>query len=129
MNPPENPIQQLTTPLFGSTGDGDKSPRGVFADLIAWVNSTGAPIFSLDVPSGMDSTTGGTPGEFIKAIWTMTLALPKTGLASSKARQIVLADIGIPEEMYRRIGLTYAPPFGNRFRVLLSARANKAVFR
>ena len=55
------------------------APRGVFADLIAWANSAGAPILSLDVPSGMDSTTGETPGNFIQATWTMSLALPKTG--------------------------------------------------
>jgi NAD(P)H-hydrate epimerase len=105
------------------------APRGVFADLIAWANSTGAPILSLDVPSGMDSTTGETPGDFIQATWTMTLALPKTGLASGNAGQITLADIGIPEETYRRAGLAYVPPFGNRFRVLLSARASTSVFR
>jgi NAD(P)H-hydrate epimerase len=107
----------------------ESAPRGVFADLVGWANSSGAPILSLDVPSGMDSTVGETPGEFIQATWTMTLALPKTGLVSGKAGQITLADIGIPEETYRRIGLPYVPPFGNRFRVLLSARANTAVFR
>lgn len=105
------------------------APRGVFADLIAWANGTGAPILSLDVPSGMDSTTGETPGDFIQATWTMTLALPKTGLASGNVGQITLADIGIPEQTYRRVGLAYVPPFGNRFRVLLSARAITSVFR
>ncbi len=104
------------------------APSGVFADLIAWANTTGAPILSLDVPSGMDSTTGETPGEVIQAVWTMTLALPKTGLVSRKAGQVVLADIGIPGETYRRAGLKYVSPFGNRFRVHLSARANPAVF-
>jgi NAD(P)H-hydrate epimerase len=105
------------------------APRGFFADLIAWANSTGAPILSLDVPSGMDSATGDTAGEFVRSTWTMTLALPKTGLASGKAGQVVLADIGIPQETYRRIGLTYVPPFGDRFRVPLTARANTVVFR
>jgi NAD(P)H-hydrate epimerase len=105
------------------------APRGVFADLIGWANSTEAPILSLDVPSGMDSTTGETPGEFIETVWTMTLALPKTGLALGQAGQIVLADIGIPDETYRRAGLIYVPPFGDRFRVLLAARTNTAVLR
>ncbi|OFW15435.1 MAG: NAD(P)H-hydrate epimerase [Acidobacteria bacterium RIFCSPLOWO2_02_FULL_67_21] len=35
------------------------APRGVAADLITWANGTGAPILSLDVPSGVDATTGG----------------------------------------------------------------------
>lgn len=98
------------------------APRGVSTDLIKWANSSGAPLLSLDVPSGVDSTTGEAPGEFIRATWTMTLALPKTGLASSKVRQLTLADIGIPAATYRRIGLPYVPPFGSRFRVLLSMR-------
>jgi NAD(P)H-hydrate epimerase len=99
------------------------APQGAFAELIRWANGTGAPIISLDVPSGIDSTTGATPGEFIRPSRTMTLALPKSGLAHSKAGELVLADIGIPEETYRRIGVSYISPFGNRFRVPISIRA------
>src|SRR5438876_1895404 len=97
----------------------ESAPQGVFAELIRWANGTGAPIISLDVPSGMDSTTGQTPGEFIRSTWTMTLALPKLGLAQPEAGETVLADIGIPEETFRRIGVKYVSPFGNRFRVPL----------
>src|SRR5215471_10717660 len=57
------------------------APQGVFADLIRWANGTSTPIISLDVPSGLDSTTGETPGECILPLRTMTLALPKSGLA------------------------------------------------
>jgi NAD(P)H-hydrate epimerase len=99
----------------------ESAPQGIFAELIRWANSTGAPIISLDVPSGMDSTTGQTPGEFIRSTCTMTLALPKLGLARAPGK-IVLADIGIPEETYRRIGIVYSSPFGNHFRVPLMNR-------
>lgn len=98
------------------------APQGVFAELIRWANSTRASIISLDVPSGIDSTTGAAPGEFISASCTMTLALPKTGLAQHAAGELVLADIGIPQETYRRIGVSYVSPFGNRFRIPLFAR-------
>jgi NAD(P)H-hydrate epimerase len=99
------------------------APRGIFAELIRWANGAGAPTISLDIPSGMDSTTGATPGEFIRPSRTMTLALPKSGLVSEDAGQIVLADIGIPKETYRRIGLPYFSPFGNRFRIPLFVRS------
>lgn len=99
------------------------APQGVFGELIRWGNDTGAPIISLDVPSGMDSTTGQTRGEFVRSSSTMTLALPKLGLAESDVGETVLADIGIPEETYRRIGLAYSSPFGNRFRVPLFSRS------
>ena len=53
---------------------------------------------------------------------TMTLALPKTGLARGQVGQLVLADIGIRTNVYGRLGLTHVPPFGDRFRVPLSIR-------
>ncbi len=96
------------------------APRGVAAELIRWANGTKAPILSLDVPSGVDSTTGESPGEFITPRWTMTLALPKTGLVPEKTGGLYLADIGIPEETYHRMQLSYACPFGNRFWVPLT---------
>lgn len=45
----------------------------------------------------------------------MTLALPKTGLVPEKTGKLFLADIGIPEGTYRRVGVTYTAPFGDRF--------------
>ena len=98
------------------------APRGTAAQLIQWSNGASASILSLDVPSGVDSTTGETPGEFVRARWTMTLALPKTGLLPEKTGDLILADIGIPEATYRRLGIVYTPPFGNRFRVPLASR-------
>ncbi len=73
------------------------APQGTVAELIRWANGTNAPILALDIPSGVDATTGQTPGEFIKARWPMTLALPKTGLVPEKTGNLFLADIGIPE--------------------------------
>ena len=97
------------------------APRGVFVDLIGWANAAGAKILALDVPSGLDSTTGATAGTAIAAQTTLTLALPKTGL---KARTVgrLRADIGIPMETYRRLHLSYVPPFGRDYVVKLSLR-------
>jgi len=99
------------------------APQDIFAELIGWANTTRAPIISLDVPSGLDSTTGATPGEFIRPLRTMTLALPKSGLARAEPGELILADIGIPAETYRRAGVSYVSPFGNRFRVPLFIRS------
>jgi len=98
------------------------APAGLTAELIRWANHTAAPILALDVPSGVDATTGLTPGDFITARWTMTLALPKSGLVPEKAGELVLADIGIPQGTFERIGMPYTSPFGNRFRVPLTRR-------
>ncbi len=80
------------------------APRGTALEFIKWANDTGAPILSLDVPSGVDSTTGESEGEFIHTKWTMTLALPKTGLVPEKTGALFLADIGIPEAVYLKNG-------------------------
>ena len=95
------------------------APRPDAAALIRWAATSGAPVLALDVPSGVDATTGETPGDFIRATWTMTLALPKTGLRADLTGPLVLADLGIPAAVYHRLGIPYTLPFGPRFRVPL----------
>ena len=95
-------------------------PNRTFAELIEWANNSEAPVLSLDVPSGIDATTGEAPGICILPQWTMTLALPKTGLHAAQVGDLWLADIGIPEGAYRQLAIQYNSPFGKRFRVALS---------
>ncbi len=95
------------------------APRGRVADLIEWANATGAPILALDIPSGLDATTGECPGACIRACATLTLALPKVGTTGEMAGEHWLADIGIPRATYERAGLNYVDPFGGRYRVRL----------
>lgn len=80
------------------------APRGRVADLISFADASPAPVLALDVPSGVDATSGETPGVAVCAAATMTLALPKTGLAAPGVGALYLADIGIPAEVYRRLG-------------------------
>jgi NAD(P)H-hydrate epimerase len=89
------------------------SPQGTVAELIRWANNGKASVLSLDVPSGIDATTGSAAGEYIRPRWTMTLALPKTGLWSAQTGDVFLADIGIPAGLYRRIGIGYFPHLGD----------------
>lgn len=80
------------------------TPRGTAAKLIEWANAQRVPILSLDVPSGLDSTTGEAHIPTIHAAATLTLALPKTGLIQPKTKEFVgelyLADISVPPELY-----------------------------
>lgn len=101
-------------------GSGLKSsPRSPVAEMISWANGSRASILSLDVPSGMDASTGDAPGQAIRPAATMTLALPKTGLLSQSAGSLYLADIGIPKAVYARLGLDYQCPFADRYWVAL----------
>lgn len=95
-------------------------PRDAARRMIDWSGAQSAPVISLDVPSGIDATTGNALGPHVHPAVTLTLALPKTGLAVATTGELWLADIGIPAEVYRRVGID-APTglFGDRFRVPL----------
>jgi NAD(P)H-hydrate epimerase len=96
------------------------APHGRAHELIAYANAQPAPVLSLDVPSGLNSTTEETPGAAVQANATMTLALPKIGLCSHLAGDLVLADIGIPALTYRKVGRPEAAAvFDGRYRVPL----------
>ncbi len=95
------------------------APTGKTAELIQWANESDTPVLSLDIPSGVDSTTGETPGQFINAARTVTLALPKTGLLPETTGDLWLADIGIPQAAFQKLGLDYTSPFENRFLIPL----------
>ena len=94
------------------------APRGRVAELIDLCNEHAARVLSLDVPSGLDSTTGEAPGRIVRPERTLTLALPKTGLRHVPG-ELYLADIGIPPEVFQRIGVSFEPPFGRRYWVRL----------
>jgi NAD(P)H-hydrate epimerase len=97
------------------------APRGRVAALIEACNRYSRRTLSLDVPSGLDATSGETPGVVVYAERTLTLALPKTGLRHAPGA-LYLADIGIPPEVYRRLGVTFEPFFGDRYWVELRIR-------
>ena len=88
--------------LIGYGLEGD--PRDRIATIIKDANACGRPILALDVPSGMNATTGETYDPCIKATATLTLALPKTGFlargASLHLGDLYLADISIPRKVY-----------------------------
>lgn len=80
------------------------APHGVPGEAIQWANRRTAPVLSLDVPSGIDATSGTVLAPAIRATATMTLALPKAGLrvlqAAPSVGELYLADIGVPSDLY-----------------------------
>lgn len=96
-----------------------EAPRGRAADLIEACDSA-ARALALDVPSGVDATTGDRPGVAVDADHTLTLALPKTGLAAAGVGDLSLADIAIPATVYERVGIDYESPFDGAYRTELT---------
>lgn len=91
------------------------APRGPAADLIHWANDQATSVLALDVPSGLDTTAGTIHDPAIRAIATLTLALPKEGLGAEDAAALVgelyLADISVPPELYASLGLRVGSVF------------------
>ncbi|MFP4566763.1 MAG: NAD(P)H-hydrate epimerase, partial [Spirochaetaceae bacterium] len=90
------------------------APRSEVHDMIAWAVDQrarfGARIVSLDLPSGIDGSTGEAPGAHICADTTLALGLPKSGLhprgeiSPVCAGRLRLGDIGVPSGLYARFG-------------------------
>jgi NAD(P)H-hydrate epimerase len=102
------------------------APRGRVAELITLCNEHAKRVLSLDLPSGMNATTGEAPGAMVWPERTLTLALPKTGLELLRG-ELYLADIGIPPEVYRPLGLTFEWPFRRRYWVRLETEVSSCV--
>jgi len=102
------------------------APRGRTAELIALCNASARRVLALDVPSGLDATTGETSGIVVRPDRTLTLALPKTGLTRVPG-ELYLADIGIPPEVYLKLGIALAPLFDAAYWVRLERQAGAGV--
>ena len=90
------------------------APRGQLATLINAANDAKSPVLALDVPSGLDVSSGKSEIPSIRAAATLTLALPKTGLMRPEARaytgELYCADIAVPPALYAEKSLGIAAP-------------------
>ncbi|MFP4473777.1 MAG: NAD(P)H-hydrate epimerase [Candidatus Omnitrophota bacterium] len=72
-----------------------------YASMIQAMNDFGPRIISLDIPSGLDGTTGQTYGICIKAAFTITFHRSKTGLSRGEGPalcgRVLVKHIGCPE--------------------------------
>jgi NAD(P)H-hydrate epimerase len=80
----------------GATGE----PRGVTADAIRTIEQRDAPVLAVDVPSGVDASTGEVAGVAVHAQATVTFHAAKPGLwiepGRGHAGRVRVIDIGIP---------------------------------
>jgi NAD(P)H-hydrate epimerase len=75
------------------------APREETSRLIEEINGGGAPVLAVDIPSGVNASTGEVAGAAVRADVTVTMHGPKVGLAVAPGRflagEVVVADIGL----------------------------------
>ncbi len=75
-------------------------PRGTVAEAIEAVNAAGAPVVSVDVPSGVDASTGVVCARAVRAASPSPSTPPSPGLwihpGKAHAGEVRTLDIGIP---------------------------------
>ena len=75
--------------------------------VVAAVNSSKVRVVAVDVPSGLDATTGQIYGDCIKANVTVTFSAAKKGFTLKEGRhrtgRVRIADIGIPRNLLMKI--------------------------
>jgi ADP-dependent NAD(P)H-hydrate dehydratase / NAD(P)H-hydrate epimerase len=89
------------------------SPREPQASAIRALNQSGVPVLSVDIPSGLDATTGEAFDPTVHAALTCTLTAMKRGLrrgdGAGHAGTVWVADIGMPATAWLRAGLLRPP--------------------
>lgn len=101
------PAEVIVDALFGTGFSG--RPRREAAGRIEALNAAPAPVVSVDVPSGVDASTGRVHGPAVEAERTVTFHGLKVGLAIGPGRfhagEVEVADIGLtaPETRHRLV--------------------------
>jgi hydroxyethylthiazole kinase-like uncharacterized protein yjeF len=76
-----------------------EAPREDAARMIELMNASGRPVVAVDVPSGVNASTGEIAGAAVKATATVTFGAPKVGLAIAPglfhAGSVQVAPIGL----------------------------------
>lgn len=85
-------------------GTGVQGPlRGIFSEIVDNINSSGAPVLAVDIPTGVNTDTGAVSGLSVYATATATMALPKRGLLIPPGREHVgklyVVDISMPKSI------------------------------
>jgi NAD(P)H-hydrate epimerase len=75
------------------------APREDAARMIELINGCGRPVVAVDVPSGVNASTGEVPGAAVRATVTVTFGAAKVGLAVAPGRyhagSVRIAPIGL----------------------------------
>ncbi len=91
--------------IFGTGLNSDV--RGHYQDVIRFLNSLDQPVFSVDIPSGLNADNGQICGISIQAKATATFAFPKIGHVvypgAGLTGALEIVEIGVPKQVVRQV--------------------------
>jgi len=80
-----------------------REPDADAAKVIDAINASGLPVFSLDVPSGLDADRGSAPGRVVRATHTLQFLAPHaglyTGIAPRCAGTLSVAALDVEDDL------------------------------
>lgn len=104
---PVLPISSITDYPFDVILDGvfgiglNRDVEDVYEKIIDDINGSGAKVYALDIPSGINGSTGAVMNKAIRADCTITFGVNKLGLVlhpgCEYAGEVIVADIGFPK--------------------------------
>jgi len=97
-------LEKFDLLIDGIFGTGlDAEVRGYYREVINHLNTLQKPIVAIDIPSGLDATTGKPLGTAIRASLTITFGVPKVGHLISPGADYVgelkVLDISLPRAL------------------------------
>ncbi len=105
--PPDTLIKTdvIVDAIFGTGLDRDV--EGEFADAINAINATSAPVFAIDIPSGLNADTGNIMNVAVNADMTATFIGLKKGMFTADGTEysgeIKFNDLDVPAEVYEQL--------------------------
>ncbi|MGB2237794.1 MAG: NAD(P)H-hydrate dehydratase [Pseudomonadales bacterium] len=98
-----DPNSVIIDALLGLGVSGPVRPE--YQSVIAAINTSGAAVISVDLPSGLDPDTGVADAVCVRATATVTFIAHKIGLFSQDGPEVsgrvVLDDLGVPEPLMK----------------------------
>ncbi len=90
--------------IFGTGFEGEVT--GLAGEVVDLINSSGLPVVSVDIPSGVNASSGVVCRHCIRADKTVTMGLPKIGQfifpGKKYCGEVVVCDIGIPHSVVEK---------------------------
>jgi NAD(P)H-hydrate epimerase len=95
--------------IFGTGISG--APRGLALDMIMLINEADQPVVAIDIPSGVNGSTGAASGEAVMADTTLTIGAPKVGSLFHPGKhhcgEVSVIDIGFEDDVIARHAAGY----------------------